>query len=1149
VSLLSNVGEQVGGAADFLGDAVGDAADTAGDVAGDVAGAAGDAAGGAADTADDVVDDTVEGAADVGGDIAGGAADIGGDVVGGATDIADDVAEAGVDVGAGISGGAADIGGDVVSGAVNAADDAVEESVDVGGDIAGAAGSAANDAVGGAGDAVGNFVRTTVEESEALDVDEVEESIQEGGPLERVGTALSVVGTEATDPLKGAGKEVVGTAAEIANPNLDVGELSDEEVGEAVGAGLDATAGRAEDAIVEAKEGTAADNVAANFVGGLGRATVRDVFGAVTKAGTGIDPETGETNAKLSAFEAAELAFGAPAAAKLGVRGGSKVAKGASKTAPKIDDILSGGSKTTRAGAQAAKTGANAGATATSMALGGLFRAGSRIADDVPSALRGLRGGADDVADDIGNQFGGLGTGGAIDDIGGVGDVSRGIDVDVSRGLGSGGVDVGGPATSGLDDFADLGNVGGRAGGDLGDDLFARVTGDVGGGGTGSFDGASAARRPNDVPITGIEAARIPNADLSRLGRADLARIPNEDLSRLGDQNVGRIIDDGSLQGLLGGGARTSDEFGSIGSGLGDDIAGAGAGDDIGGFGARTGEDLTGTGARIGDDAGAGTRASDDVSGAGTAGRAGDDAAEAGARGADEGDNLVNRARADENSGLFGNTLTGRILKTGAIAGGGAAAGGAAVTLLGGGDGGGGPGGQPGGGPPGNHDDPGWGEPQQVDQARGWTVWAQQHNDGRRRFWAVRDGGSTYLQPQGEEGSSVHYFESEDALVQALRAWVQKQRGQQDQSQQQQNNQQQSNQQQNQDRGSQGGGGGQGQGWGPKERVDQAQGWTFWGQAHPDGRKRFWGVRDGGSTYLQPDGKEGSSIHYFDTTDALRAAFEKWSEKQQSGRGEGGSEGGQDDQNESSENSEWSEPQKIDNVEGWKIYGQTHPDGRTRFFAVGQNDEGQKIYLQPEGQVATEIHYFGTKEKLVASLEEWVRRRNNGETSSGEDPTGEEPRKPEQSRSGWSEMQYVRELQLGWHLFGQTHPQRGQRFVVAGMNQGDRIYLDKDGSVVGSPVTYTSTDAIAGALRSYAQRVRNGNVSREPNGQRPDAAAVEDDMSKEPSDGDGGFLASLSTEQKLLGGAAIVAGGWFAHEQGWFDDLLQEDPTKATGGA
>ncbi|MDZ7689243.1 MAG: hypothetical protein U5J64_11150 [Halobacteriales archaeon] len=177
-----------------------------------------------------------------------------------------------------------------------------------------------------------------------------------------------------------------------------------------------------------------------------------------------------------------------------------------------------------------------------------------------------------------------------------------------------------------------------------------------------------------------------------------------------------------------------------------------------------------------------------------------------------------------------------------------------------------------------------------------------------------------------------------------------------------------------------------------------------------------------------------------------------------------------------------------------------------------------------------------------------MRRRNNGKTDPEEEPTGDEPRDPEESRGGWSEMEYVQELQLGWHLFGQSHPQKGTRFIVAGKHEGDRIYLDTDGSVVDNPVTYRSADAVARALEAYAEKRENGNVRREPNGQRPDASSVESDMSSEPKSG--GFLSSLSKEQKILGGAALAVGGYYAYEEGYFDDLFDEQPTgtRATGG-
>jgi len=1073
MGFLDGVKEKVGGAGDFL-------AKKGSDVASDV--------GGAVDSADDVVDDTVGGAVESVTSAPGDAVNIADDAVEGAAESVSNVADAGFE-----------------SLPDKTASD-LQETFDEGGlDEKVGAAITAGGAVALENTGASDFIRDTVEESEKFDAGNVEESIQEGGAIEKLDTAITVASSEATDAVKPAGKEVLETTAEVANPNLDVGELEDGEIGEAVAAGLDATAGRAEDAVVEATDDTALDNkVTAGIAGFTKEAFVKDPYKGLVKASTGIDPETGEENAKISSFEAFDAA----------TLGGSAAFKGGAKAAPKVGKLLRGGSKATKAsgratkaGAQAAKAATKTGAKKSTMALGGIFKIGSKVADELPSGLRGLRSGVDDagsgfrsVDDAVRGDLGGLDDLGvstrSIDDAGsGIDDFGSGIDEQVSpiysgRFSGSGGLDEGvGGVDGNVGGFASVDDVGSVS---RGDDMFTRVSADAGTGvddvgGVSGVDDIGGAGGIDDVGgvsggvddftrITGRDAAAIPDGDLARLGRKDLARIPNEDLARLGDEDVGRILDDGSVQGLRA------------------------AGDDFGEAGARFGDDV-GDARRLGD----------------------------------EGDDLVSRSLADENSGLFGST-TGKVLGGGALLGGGAALGAAGLAALGGG--GEGPGDQPDGQPPGNNQDPGWGEPQQVDQVKGWTVWAQEHQDGRVRLWAVRGGGSVYLQPGGEEGPNQHYFESEDALVRALEQWARKQQEQQDEQSQQEQQRQQNRQQQ---------GGSGGQGWGPEEQIDQADGWTFYGQAHPDGRKRFWGVRDGGSVFLQPGGEEGSSQHYFQSKEALTAAFEKWKKNQNGEGGSDGGSGGQDGDDESSENSEWSEPKKIDKVEGWKIYGQTHPDGRTRFFAVGKNNDGQKIYLQPGGQVKTEIHYFDTKEKLVASIEEWVRRRNNGETSPGEEPTGEEPRNPEDSRGGWSEMQYVQELQFGWHLYGQSHPQQGERLIIAGKHEGDRIYLDKDGGVVDLPVTYRSADGVASALESYSRRLRNGNVDRQPNGQRPDASAVEDDMSKEPSDG--GFLSSLSTEQKLLGGAAIAVGGYYAYEQGYFDDILEEDPTKATGGA
>jgi hypothetical protein len=926
----------------------------------------------------------------------------------------------------GAVGGATDFlgetAGDLATGAKESLPDDttqdLQESFDEGGPLekAGAA-VATTGAVALENTGASDFIRGGIESSDALDEEKVEESIQEGGFLEKVGTGLSASVTAGTEPISEKGIKVPQTVASLAAGR----EVSEEETGEVVKEGIDVFEGgigKAEKAVDESIEGTALDNPVTDAVGGAyqfaGDAFVAEPFSAAVKGTTGVDVDTGETDSKLSKWEAFDLAaFGATSAAP----------KAAKALAPKAGRAASKAGKATKTGGP--------------MALGGLLKGGAKISDELFGAVRrgsdDVGGVGDDIADatddvniggtgtstndfadvNVGNVGGG-GSGSTIGDVsstfddvdfaatppGGstVDDFGNALD-DINANVGEGGGSGGFTDLNIGESIASGARTAGSGARSLGESAFSglgRVGRAAGSGGRrigSAFDDVlrGSDETVDSIRLTGEDAARIPNDELRRLGRDDLADVPNDVLrTRFGSDEIAEVSIRGSDETV---------EAGTRAAGETTETA-ARAADDTGGLGWRK-TALIGTGA-------------------GTA-------------------TALGLGAIGETLGFFGE-------------------------------------GDDGGDPPSPEDrgpnttgegagEDGWSEAQEVPQSpvRGWRIYGQRKksNPQRTRFFATRDSGSTYLQPQGETGSSAHYFGDLRSVGRAIQAWARKQQNQQDQ-----------------------------------QNGDQSD-------------------RGGGA------------------------------------RGDGGA-GGDDSGGGGSGSGGWGEPKRIQTARGWYFYQQNHPDGRKRFFGVGKRQDQGKIYLQPEGEVSTEIHHFESADALVSAFEAWVQRQESGETGPGEEPGGGQPDNPTKDRGGWSEMQHVQKLPLGWHLYGQTHPEKGARYVIGGESQGERIYLDKEGTVVNSPVYFTDQQAIGDALETYARRVERGEAETQPGGAKPDASAVTDDAASKDADsgasGVSSFLSSLSTTEKAVGALAIGGAGYYAYQEGYFDDVLDGDVADPTGG-
>lgn len=138
--------------------------------------------------------------------------------------------------------------------------------------------------------------------------------------------------------------------------------------------------------------------------------------------------------------------------------------------------------------------------------------------------------------------------------------------------------------------------------------------------------------------------------------------------------------------------------------------------------------------------------------------------------------------------------------------------------------------------------------------------------------------------------------------------------------------------------------------------------------------------------------------------------------------------------------------------------------------------------------------------------------------------------------SQWGEAQHVQELPYGWQLYAQEHQSRDEvRYIIAGKNEnGEVIYLAKDGTVVRSPEFYSTAEEVQAALEAYAQRMENGEVPPEnqadPSQSRPSPGQVTQDANAQESGATGFLSPILGPSGQGFGGshvivAAVVFGG------------------------
>jgi len=434
----------------------------------DVAGGAQNAVDSAGNAVDDVAGDAEDvwnrSTPDVGGglqdatrDVQGafdaGLDDVGGAVDEGVQDVQDQVDQAGGAVGGAVD----DVQGEVdrstrqIKQELETSIEDANEGVEVASE---AASNAADDATEEAGGIIKNARNGNIPDVNVPEVD-IPDSVEEAN--EDVGNitddALDAEGASVQDAVldgsRAAAEAITGESAE---------GVTDEEVGKRLQSMVDKAGGAIGapgEAVGEATEGTVVGEGpiggGLDAVSGLGEfaydAFLVDPARAGTKALTGINPETGETDTELTAIEAFDLAtIGAGAALKgagKAVNAGKSAKsmglftgalKGSDEAASAVDDVASrvGRLDPFNVGRTGRRTVGGGGRVADE-AGGGLddvatgaddVGGGSSLADEIGGSIRSIRnsvsGGVDDAVDDV--------TGG-LDDLGsGVDDAASGAD-------------------------------------------------------------------------------------------------------------------------------------------------------------------------------------------------------------------------------------------------------------------------------------------------------------------------------------------------------------------------------------------------------------------------------------------------------------------------------------------------------------------------------------------------------------------------------------------------------------------------------------------------------------------------------------------------------------------------------------------------
>ena len=152
--------------------------------------------------------------------------------------------------------------------------------------------------------------------------------------------------------------------------------------------------------------------------------------------------------------------------------------------------------------------------------------------------------------------------------------------------------------------------------------------------------------------------------------------------------------------------------------------------------------------------------------------------------------------------------------------------------------------------------------------------------------------------------------------------------------------------------------------------------------------------------------------------------------------------------------------------------------------------------------------------------------------------------------NGWGDPEMVRELPYGWYLYAQPNLETGEtRFLVAGTREdGTTIYLHDDGRARPEAYPFATVEETAAALEKWVSRVESGQAGSEEmpseNAGRPQSEQVKKDAA-EADQGLGGIVDRLSTLAQtrplvFVGASATtLAAAYYLYTEGYFDSAIR----------
>lgn len=109
--------------------------------------------------------------------------------------------------------------------------------------------------------------------------------------------------------------------------------------------------------------------------------------------------------------------------------------------------------------------------------------------------------------------------------------------------------------------------------------------------------------------------------------------------------------------------------------------------------------------------------------------------------------------------------------------------------------------------------------------------------------------------------------------------------------------------------------------------------------------------------------------------------------------------GSMPDRTSDTDSDKWGDPEIVRELPyGWYLMAQPRVDGREeiRFLVVGKRDDGTTIYVHEDGSAETNAKTYPTAEEAAAAFQKWVGRHENGNTRAEEQPS-EEAERPSRS--------------------------------------------------------------------------------------------------------------------------------------------------------